>query len=307
MTGASDVLDPVEAAKDDISRSKRLIASTLDDLTQHHSWLESYHRDERRRAQRLRREDALRRLELRRQRAAWLSRRFALATYAFARATALVLVQNGRAFLTWAAPRAHSLSRLMMRCTSAGASWAWRTGLTLSRTGLEASAAGLGWTIRASDQAGIVFRRQVSIYAALLSAEAAIYAAPGLRRASIGWIRTRHRARRIRSNMEARVSGGWTKTRSAVSQWVTVESPKLGRGLADNVTAGTTRTRVLAADLSRAALKTGTDSWSWAALRVRQALEKNASTGHRALIVRPGTALICIEPRRSALPAVLTS
>jgi hypothetical protein len=64
MTGASDVLDPVEAAKDDISRSKRLIASTLDDLTQHHSWLESYHRDERRRAQRLRREDALRRLEL---------------------------------------------------------------------------------------------------------------------------------------------------------------------------------------------------------------------------------------------------
>lgn len=87
MTGASNVLDPVEAAKDDISRSKRLIASTLDDLTQHHSWLESYHRDERRRAQRLRREDALRRLELRRQRAAWLSRRFALATYAFARAT----------------------------------------------------------------------------------------------------------------------------------------------------------------------------------------------------------------------------
>jgi len=107
--------------------------------------------------------------------------------------------------------------------------------------------------------------------------------------------------------LEARVFGGWTKMRSAVSHWITVESPKLGRGLADTVTAGTTRTRVLAADLSRAALKTGTDSWSWAALRVRQALEKNASTGHRALIVRPGTALICIEPRRSALPAVLTS
>jgi len=133
MTGASDVLDPVEAAKADISRSKRLIASTLDDLTQHHSWLESYHRDERRRAQRLRREDALRRLELRRQRAAWLSRRFALATYAFARATAVVLMRNGRAFLTWAAPRAHALSRLMMRWISAGASWAWRAGLSLSR------------------------------------------------------------------------------------------------------------------------------------------------------------------------------
>jgi hypothetical protein len=306
MTGASHVLDPVEAARDDISRSKRLIASTLDDLTQHHSWLESYHRDERRRAQRLRREDALRRLELRRQRAAWLSRRFAFATYAFARTTAVFLVRNGRAFLTWAAPRAHALSRLTMRWVSAGASWAWRTELSLSRTGLEASAAGLAWTIRASDQAGIVFRRQVSIYAALLSAETAIRAAPGLRRASIGWIRTRHRARRITSTLEARISGGWTKTRSAVSHWIMVESPRLGRGLADKMTAGTTRTRVLAADLSRAALKK-TDGWSWAALRVRQALEKNASTGHRALIVRPGTALICIEPRRGGLPAVLTS
>ncbi|MGK2923342.1 MAG: hypothetical protein ACSLE4_11265 [Methyloceanibacter sp.] len=307
MTGASGVLDPVEAAKDDISRSKRLIASTLDDLTQHHSWLESYHRDERRRAQRLRREDALRRLELKRQRAAWLSRRLALATYAFARTTTAFLVRNGRAFLTWATPRAHALSRLMMRWISAGASWAWRTGLSLSRTGLEASTAGLAWTIRASDQAGIVFRGQVSAYAALLSAKAAILAAPGLRRASIGWIRTRHRARRIVSTLEARASDGWSKTQSAVSHWIMVESPRLGRGLASKVTAGTTRTRVLAAGLSRAAFKTGTDSWSWAALRVRQAIEKNAATGHRALIVRPSTALVCIEPRRGGLPAVLTS
>lgn len=307
MTGASGVLDPVEAAKHDISRSKRLIASTLDDLTQHHSWLESYHRDERRRAQRLRREDALRRLELKRQRAAWLSRRVALTSYAFALTTAAFLVRNGRAFLTWVAPRAHALSRLILRWISAGASWAWRTGLSLSRIGLEASAAGLAWTIRASDQAGIVFRRQVSIYAALLSAEAAVRAAPGLRRGSIGWIRTRHRARRIVSTLEARASDGWSKTQSAVSHWLSVESPRLGRGLAGKVAAGTTQTRVLAAGLSRAAFKTGTDSWSWAALRVRQGLEKNVATGHRALIVRPGTALVCIEPRRGGLPAVLTS
>ena len=307
MTGASHVLDPVEAAKDDISRSKRLIASTLDDLTQHHSWLESYHRDERRRAQRLRREDALRRLELKRQRAAWLSRRFALATYTFARTTAAFLVRNGRAFLTWATPRAHALSRLMMRWISVGASWAWRTGLSLSRTGLETSAAGLAWTIRASDRAGTVFRGQVSAYAALLSAKAAILAAPGLRRASIGWIRSRHRARRLVSTLEAQVSDGWSRTRSAVSQWMLVETPRLRHSLARAATARLLRTRVQARRFSRAAFKTGGDRWSWAALRVRQALEKNAATGHRALIVRPSTALVCIEPRRGGLPAVLTS
>ena len=56
MAGATrEITDPVEAAKHGIGSSKRLIAATLDDLSAHHSWLETYHRDERLRAERLRR------------------------------------------------------------------------------------------------------------------------------------------------------------------------------------------------------------------------------------------------------------
>ena len=54
MAGAMrEIVDPVEVAKEGIGSSRRLIATTLDDLSKHHSWLESYHRDERLRAERL--------------------------------------------------------------------------------------------------------------------------------------------------------------------------------------------------------------------------------------------------------------
>jgi predicted deacetylase len=65
MAGAtSEAFDPVEIAKQDIGSSRRLIAASLDDLSAHHSWLETYHRDERLRAERLRRREILQRLEL---------------------------------------------------------------------------------------------------------------------------------------------------------------------------------------------------------------------------------------------------
>jgi hypothetical protein len=145
MSGASNVLDPVEAAHDGISRSKHLIASTLDDLTQHHSWLESYHREERRRAQRLRRQDALRRLERKRQRATFLLRRFAVATYAAARVTTLFLVRNGTAFAVWAAPRVHALALVTLRFLSDGADWAWDTARVLARKGYNGAETAFVW------------------------------------------------------------------------------------------------------------------------------------------------------------------
>ncbi len=159
MSGASDILDPVEAAQDDISRSKRAIASALDDLSQHHSWLESYHRDERRRAQRLRRQEALEALELRRQRAAWMLRRFAQTSLAVTRATAVFLARNGAAFLAWATPRAQALALLLARESSAALAWSWRTGRDLAHRGFEGASTGFAWTVRTSDALGLAFRQ----------------------------------------------------------------------------------------------------------------------------------------------------
>lgn len=211
MSGASNVLDPVEAASDGISRSKHLIASTLDDLSQHHSWLESYHREERRRAERLRRQEALHRLEQRRQRAARLLRRLAVNSVAATRATASFVAANGAAFAIWATPRARALTRSGLNQLSVSAAWSWQTTQLLAREGFQATATGFSWSVRTSDAIGIVFRRKLSAGFGVVSAEAAVLAAPGLKRAAIGWMRTRRGTRRLASVLERRLTVGWTE------------------------------------------------------------------------------------------------
>ena len=306
MSGASHIFDPVEAARDDISRSKRLIASTLDDLTQHHSWLESYHREERRRAERLRRQDALRRFERKRQRAAWHARRFAVKTYAVARATTAFLVRNGTAFAIWAAPRVSAGAHEAWSLLCAGSSWSWRTGSALARDGFALAERAFAWSVEASDATGLLFRRWASARLSELGARAAVVAAPALKRASIGWIRTRYRTRRFAFTLETSLSHGWSETQGAVSRWIMVEAPKLRRLLAREVTAGSVRMRVRAKRFSGAALKTAADNWTSAALRAKRLLERDAKANHRALIVRPSTALVCIVPWRAKLPTVPT-
>ena len=218
MSGASDFLDPVEAVQDDISRSKRVIASALDDLSHHHSWLENYHRDERRRAQRLKRQETLQALELKRQRAAWRIRRFVVTSLVAMRATAAFLARNSAAFLDWAAPRAQALTLFALRETSAALSWSWRTGRDLAQKGYEATAAGFAWTVRTSDALGVAFRKRLSAESARLYAEAAIRARPilqpALKRASASWTRTRFRSKRLASTLQTRAADGWSRTRS---------------------------------------------------------------------------------------------
>jgi hypothetical protein len=218
MSGASDVLDPVEAAKHDISRSKHLIASTLDDLSQHHSWLEDYHRAERRRAERLRRKEALHRLELRRQRAAWILRRCTATTYAAANTATAFAIRHGNAFAAWAAPRARFLAWQGQRALSAAGAWSSRTAPLLAREGqaaatkgYEAAARGFAWSVQASDDAGIVFRRAASARANVLSMRLAEMTAPTHRRVAIAFARTRHRAWAQTRLLEARFTLGVTR------------------------------------------------------------------------------------------------
>jgi len=252
MSGASDVLDPVEAAKNGISSSKHLIASTLDDLTQHHSWLESYHRAERRRAERLRRQEALRRLERRRQRAAWALRRGAAISYARTRKGTAFVIRHGRAFAIWAAPR----TRLALARSSRAAKRLARDGVTLTKHGLKAAKRGIARAVTASEDAGIVVPREASARFAVLSAQAAALAAPARRRGIIVWTRTRHRTQAQARTLETRLAGS----------------------------------------VMRAALHTQQLFERYAPLQAPQT--------QRALIVRPSTALVCVEPPVARLPAI---
>lgn len=325
MSGASNTLDPVGAAQDDINRSKHLIASTLDDLTRHHSWLESYHRDERRRAQRLRREEALHRLELRRQRAAWLLRRFISISYAALRSTAAFLARTTVTFLgaarkftlaaaAWTAPRAHALAVVLLKSLSAGLSWSRRTALSLSRTGFAAASIGFAWTVRTSERLGVAFRKHLSAGFARLSAKAAILAQPMRKRASVEWLRTRLRSRRLASTVQTGLADNWAWARTttpvathSVIGWITAESTTLSQALQNNLTTGVawarTRTQGLVPAVSLAASDGWSWSCSWAGTQASRFL-KTSGSGHRALVVRRCTALVSREPWRARLPVV---
>ena len=288
MSGASDILDPVGAAKHDIDRSKHLIASTLEDLTRHHSWLESYHRDERRRAERLRRQEALHRLELRRQRAAWLLRRFTQIAFAAARTAAIVLVRFLRAArrftlraAAWTAPRAQALAIKVARWLSAGLVWSERTALSMARTGFAGASIGFAWSVRTSDALGIAFRRRFSAGFAWLWAEAAVLTEPIRKRAMKAWLRTLLPSKRLASATQSRVLADWS--------WLRSSAPHLAR----NFTGA----------LSATASQFASGSRSWAARQARRILKKSDAR-HRALVVRRCTDLILAEPWRARLPAV---
>lgn len=295
MSSASHTFDPVGAAQDDISRSKHLIASTLDELTRHHSWLESYHRAERRRAQRLSRQEAFQRLKLRRQRTAWLLRRFTLISFAAMRSTAIFLVRNGSAFLVaarkftlrataWTAPRVYALAVVVLRSLSAGLFWSLRTALSLARMGFAGASIGFAWSVRTSDVLGVALRRRLSAGFALLWAKAAILTQPMRTRASVAWLRTRFRSRRIAAMVQTRLSANWS--------WMRSSAPGLARNLVRS--------------LWVAGAKLTSDSWARAASQARRLLEKGAPRC-RALVAKQCTALILIEPCRARLPVVRES
>jgi hypothetical protein len=301
-----------------------MIASALEDLTQHHSWLESYHRDERRRVQRLRRQEALQRLELKRQRAAWMTRRFALTSFAVMRATANFLARNCAAFMTWATPRGQALALLLAKELSAAWVWSWQTGRFLARKAYAGAIIGFARTVRTSDALGVTFRERASAGAAWLYAEAATRAQPILqpifKRASASWTRTRVRSTRFALTLQTRASDGWYEMRSRAPILARSAVVATSQGYArfaeraavinargrDQLSTTFAWTRARAKEASRAGVSTASETWRWVALRTRHIVERRTPS-QKALIVRQCTALVCIEPRRSRLPVVRAS
>ncbi len=121
MTGASDTLDPIQAAEAGIAGSKHLIASVANDLSQQERWLAHYRVAERRHARRLWFQELIYQLELRRQRLMRWSKRLALIALRWARSaaqflsrTAVSLVSILRRVTTacfvWLRPRAYALA-----------------------------------------------------------------------------------------------------------------------------------------------------------------------------------------------------
>ena len=207
MAGAMHkIIDPVDVAKEDIGSSRRLIATTLDDLSKHHSWLETYHRAERLRAERLRRQRLLERLALIRRRAVKKTRRNAHAAYVASRLLGRVSKRRSQALMLWAAPRARTASGQAAETASEAWSWARRRTPEFAQRAANAATHGLEWSIQASEEAGYFGRRYASAAYAEGMVELVRRTAPMRRRAASEWARTLPSARRARALAERQLA-----------------------------------------------------------------------------------------------------
>ena len=161
LAGASDTIDPIDAARDDIAGSKDLIASAVEDLSQHQRWIENYRVAETRHARRVRRQELMLAIELTTKRILRALRRFALLTARLARATWRVAVSVSvrvaravaaasiyayaltRSAIAWTSPRVHALAIATGQRIATASAWTLHQLRTLTRATLERSRARL--------------------------------------------------------------------------------------------------------------------------------------------------------------------
>jgi hypothetical protein len=192
VTGASDTLDPIAAAERGIAGSKNLIAAVADELSQQQRWLAHYQVAEKRHARRLKFQELIYWLEIRRRRLMRMLKRLALLSLRLARSVAsfvartavslfIMLRRAVTACATWLRPRAYALALTVQRWLFAFSIWA-----------LDAFILVLAWLAVQSRALAITLQRWVSAAWTWTRVNAAIFARAALKGASItsSWIAT---------------------------------------------------------------------------------------------------------------------
>lgn len=343
MSGASDTLDPVEAAEDDIAGSKDLIASVADEISQHQRWLENYRVSETKRARRLRRQELMYQLELRRRRTIRSAKRLTLASLILARRVASFLVRNGTALLVtlrrllsrcaaWTAPRARALALTLWRWASAAWSWTTLKAGVLARAFLRAASISASWIAVKSGALALTLRRWLSAAYAWTLVEARLLARVSLRAASISasWIAVKSRALALTlrqwlsaayswMRVEARVlANGFLRAASVGFAWVALKASVLSSKLSEQGRHGAKRSALTTRRLLRALIANGESvrrrmvAWAMRSPVAPAASglgpEPRTESGQvrpEASAAKRSTALVCIESWRARLPMVV--
>jgi hypothetical protein len=310
MAGAtSEAFDPVEIAKQDIGSSRRLIAASLDDLSAHHSWLETYHRDERLRAERLRRREILQRLELAYRRTRNKAQLAARTSYVTSRRASRSAKRLTLAMVAWAAPRLRTHTQHAAISTVDAWRWSQDHIPRLAHSATRTARDSFCWSVRASEEAGYVFRRHASAATAEVTSELRRRIAPIRERGASEWSRIRTQTRSTCALLEPRllepVTGSnelaWIR-RSLRRSYIRVLTIFAPLAMQTRVTAAQIETR-LATLIIRTA-----PAFRQLLLahmpRDRTPANSASESKSGALILRPTTALTCIVPARSQLPVL---
>jgi hypothetical protein len=343
MPGASDTLDPIEAARADIAESRNLIASVTDDLSQNQRWFDSYRVSEIRHARRLKRQELMYQLELRRRRLVRFSKRTALSSARDAReayrtlfaatvATLGFLHRTSLAVGAWVAPRARALGIFLLGHTRARVFWLGVQGRRFGFVCLRAGVAAGAWTAAQARALAQLLARTISRAWSWSARQAPIAWAQAVAAASAGfaWGRANLRALAdalrnilsfvstwIRVELDA-VALAAGNTASSIAAW----SARRGRRGAVQVVKLSRQVNAVAGDAARVAVASSVSlrqrtasggralrdrlgAWAQLASAI-QAGNPGLGKGSacRALVVRRSTAVVCVEPWRPRLPTV---
>ncbi|MGI8852843.1 MAG: hypothetical protein ACR2GC_06025 [Methyloceanibacter sp.] len=307
-------LDPIDAAKNDIAGSKDLIASVSDDLSQHYRWLESYRSSEIKHKRRLQRQEVMHQLELRPRRLMRFAKRVALTSFRWARAASIFVWQHlNAAFLTLrglflrgvarAAPYARAVARVVVigfvwlvlefralllalgKWFDAGWSWFRAKGGVLARDMFKAASIGFAWLAVRLRVYTLLSRRWLVEAGAWARVQAGVVA-----RATANTASTAFAELTVKGKSLAHTMRRWL---AASAAWLSMTLRALIRSTFGMVAAVSTQVAMKSRKFSRS---TG---------HVAPPISSE-TLNHQALVPRPSTELVSIEPFHAALPVVQT-
>jgi hypothetical protein len=160
VSQTSEAIDPFEAVKGDVARSKDLVASATSDLRQHDRWFRDYLASEARNrvkhARQLERRRDWRKRRIKRQKIVRTGKRLAAAHLRFARAVSSSFLRSVSAALRhlrrllllvirWIGPKTRALALSLIDLSLAGALWLGPKIRALSLAVFEAAAASASW------------------------------------------------------------------------------------------------------------------------------------------------------------------
>jgi hypothetical protein len=211
VSEAGDVIDPFEAAKRDVARSKDLAASATEDLKQHHRWLKgtlaAEARNREKHTRRLKRQQVMQERLLKRQRLIRSFRRGALALVLLLRSISLSLLKGAFSTLIYLrdwlligcariALSIRTAALSLLRLLAISASWIRQKTRVLAFAALRAASIGAAWIGQKTRVLALATFRATSVSAARIGQKTQVLALATFRATSISaaWIGQKGRA-----------------------------------------------------------------------------------------------------------------
>ena len=230
---SSDILDPIELAQGEISRSKDAIASAAKELDQHDRWLKDFiaaeKRNRARHARWIRRKQAAEHFRLKRQRMARSGKRATLYCAVFARSasrsSAKGLAYAGRQIwqcATWVGKNSYAFSVVLLKMLSIGGSWTSTKVRAVALASFRAVLVSVSWVAAKTKALTAVLLTMLATSFAWMWTKAGILARTARRGVSVSSSLFVANGRALASVLAGAAFTGFARTRARSQDWASV-------------------------------------------------------------------------------------